>query len=53
MSQVDASLYQDFSYCMSEWIKSGKAFYKSDDFLIAAREIFKGYFAECELTLPE
>ncbi|QYR24343.1 phospholipase D family protein [Paenibacillus sp. sptzw28] len=52
MANTDATLFQDFSFRMAQWLKDGKEFYTSDDFLYVAREIFKGYYLECGLDIP-
>jgi hypothetical protein len=38
---------------MAKRLEDGDPFYKTGDFLIAAREIFKQYFIECEMEIPK
>lgn len=52
MANVDSSLFQDFSFRMAQWLKDNKDFYTSDDFLYAARLIFKDYYTESGLEIP-
>lgn len=52
MANIDSSLFQDFSFRMAQWLKDGKDFYTSEDFLYATRVIFKGYYTECGLDIP-
>ncbi len=52
MANIDSSLFQDFSFRMAQWLKDGKEFYTTDDFLYAARAIFKEYYSECGLEIP-
>ncbi|MGC5328326.1 phospholipase D family protein [Brevibacillus sp. SYSU BS000544] len=53
MTNIDSSLFQDFTYRMSQTLKDCKEFYSSDDFLHVARMIFKSYYSECGLDLPD
>ncbi|WP_108671387.1 hypothetical protein [Peribacillus acanthi] len=37
---------------MAKWLDDNRLFYRPDDFLFAAREIFKDYFSECGMDVP-
>lgn len=53
MSEVNSTLYQDFTERLSDRIKHHEVFYTAEDYLFIAREIFKEYHTECELELPK
>jgi hypothetical protein len=52
-SQIDSSLFSDFTFRVSQKIHNGEFTYKENDCLFMAREIFKEYYEECGLDLPE
>lgn len=52
MQDTDDSLFRDFTYRMSNHIKNNDVFYKIDDILYRAREIFKDYYTECGMDIP-
>jgi len=53
MSEVNASLFQDFTARLGEKIQYGEPFYSTSDFLSVARDLFKEYYAEFDLALPD
>ncbi|MEK5078001.1 phospholipase D-like domain-containing protein [Solibacillus sp. FSL W7-1436] len=53
MSEVNSTLYQDFTGRLADRIKHHDVFYTAEDYLFIAREIFKEYHVECELELPK
>lgn len=52
MSKVNDVLYKDFTYRLSDRIKHGETFYRTDDFLAIAREIFEEYHEMSDLPIP-
>jgi len=52
-SEIDNSLFKDFSYRIAEKIKNEEILYKENDCLFLAREIFKEYYKECGMNVPE
>ena len=52
-SEVNSTLYQDFTERLADRIKHHEVFYTAEDYLFIAREIFKEYHTECELELPK
>lgn len=53
MNETNPTLYKDFTYRIGEKIKHGEMFYSTEDFLSGARQIFKEYYKECNMPLPE
>lgn len=53
ISDIDDSLFRDFIFRMSIAIKNQEQFYKTDDVLYKAREIFMEYFREAEIDIPK
>ena len=50
---LDNTLYKDFTYRLAMKIKNDDIFYSTSDVLAPAREIFRQYYDECELPVPE
>ena len=50
---LDNTLYKDFTYRLAKKIKNDDIFYSTEDVLAPAREIFKQYYQECEIPVPE
>ncbi|WP_442598199.1 phospholipase D family protein [Neobacillus sp. D3-1R] len=53
MSKINSSLFQDFTYRIGKRLQDGHEFYKTDDFLAIAREVFVQYYKECEMEIPK
>jgi len=53
MKKANSILYQDFTYRLGEKVEYGEPFYSQDDFLSAGRELFKEYYRNCGLNLPQ
>lgn len=53
MNKTNASLYQDFTHRMGSMIQHGEEFYSTEDFLSGARKIFKDYYREFNMPIPE
>ena len=53
MNKTNASLYQDFTHRMGSMIQHGEEFYSTEDFLSGARKIFKDYYTEFNMPIPE
>ncbi|KYG58501.1 restriction endonuclease PLD domain-containing protein [Planococcus maritimus] len=53
MNKTNASLYQDFTHRMGILIQDGENFYTTKDFLSSARRIFKDYYREFNIPIPE
>lgn len=53
MSKINSSLFQDYTYRMGKLIQDGSEFYRTDDFLAIARELFIEYYKECEMEIPK
>lgn len=53
LASANNSLFKDFTARMSELIADGEKFYEVDDMLYTARQIFKTYYKEAYLDLPE
>ncbi|MFE8698296.1 phospholipase D family protein [Cytobacillus sp. FJAT-53684] len=53
MSKINSSLFQDFTYRIGKRLQDGNEFYKTDDFLAIAREVFIQYYKECEMETPK
>ncbi|MDQ0254129.1 hypothetical protein J2S74_001502 [Evansella vedderi] len=52
MSKINSSLFQDFTYRIGKRLQDGNEFYKTEDFLAVAREIFIEYYKESEMDIP-
>lgn len=52
LSDTNDALFRDFTYRISSTINNIEKFYKTDDVLYKAREIFKDYYYEAGLELP-
>lgn len=53
MFNINASLFKDFTYRIGKKLQYGEDFYKIDDFLSIAREIFIEYYKECAMEVPK
>lgn len=53
MSKINSSLFQDYTYRIGKRIQDGNEFYKTDDFLAIAREVFIQYYKECDMEIPK
>lgn len=53
MNDINSKLFQDFTYRVGKKINNSTEFYKTDDFLSTARELFKEYYQECGLEVPK
>lgn len=53
MNRATTYLFQDFTYQLAEWLKTGQPFYESPDFLCAGRRIFLNYFKRTEIEIPQ
>lgn len=53
LSDANDSLFKDFIFRMSKSINEKEIFYKSDDLLYKAREIFKSYYREAGMDIPK
>jgi hypothetical protein len=50
---ADTALFQDFTYRFGKRIQAHDVYYAPNDFLAGARAIFKDYYREAGLELPE
>lgn len=50
--KVNTSLFRDFVYQMTEAIHKGEEIYDPDDFLKKTRDIFRGYYEETGVKIP-
>jgi hypothetical protein len=53
MSKINSGLFQDFTYRIGKRLQDGNEFYKTDDFLAIAREVFIQYYKECNMEIPK
>lgn len=53
LNQIDSNLFRDFTWRMAQLITNDDNFYKPFDMLAAGREIFKEYYADCEMSIPD
>lgn len=52
-SEIDCSLFKDFTYRVCQKIKNNEDYYRENDCLYLAREIFKDYYNESNIEVPE